>query len=132
METSPESRLGAGVEKSIRSCSVARAGDFGFPVLRLLHSSSKDGMTFGGVKGMTGFRIDFGRTWAICKHVSQGNASGRAQMGINTFMALADVSVSASRPPGPRLLPLDFFFAAACPSCARCRAAMSVVAFAGT
>lgn len=46
-----------------------------------------------------------------------------------TFAAFAEVSVNASRPPGPILFPRDFFFAAErFLPCSACRAAMSVVA----
>jgi Na+/H+ antiporter NhaB len=53
-------RLGAGVEKSIRSSSPASVfGDFLVLLLALLlRDSSKVGMALGGVRGMVGFRID--------------------------------------------------------------------------
>ena len=56
----PESRLGAGVEKSMsKSSATFFVGDLvlsGF----FLRSSSNEGITFGGVSGTAGFRIDFG------------------------------------------------------------------------
>lgn len=53
---------GPGVEKSMSRPSAGFfPGDLDFPLVGLrLRDVSKDGMTFGGVRGTVGFRIDFG------------------------------------------------------------------------
>ena len=64
----PSCLFGPGVEKSIsRSSAAPLVGDLPFPVLRF-RNSSKDGIAFGGVSGIVGFRIDLIGKGAVVYH----------------------------------------------------------------
>lgn len=127
--SAPFCLFGPGVEKSMRSSSAfCLLGDLPLPVLRF-RSSSNVGIAFGGVSGIAGLRMDLIWNGVEIYPWSTQSIGNNLSRRILTLMAFADVSVNASRPPGPMLFPRDFFFAAArlLPCSAR-RAAMSVVA----
>lgn len=118
-------RDAAGVEKSMSSSSALDLAGDRFRVLRC-RNSSNDGMTLGGVKGIAGFKIDL--IWIVASIYTVVSRAQRSDCSCRTFVAFPDVSLSASNPPGPRLLPRDFFFSSDCALSARCSPAMSVVA----
>ena len=112
----PVTGAGAGVEKSIRSPICAFAAPTLFLGLRLagvFRDSSKEGMRRGGERGTVGLRIDFrGNTAADCAQ-SYGMSVTHLRNDIEsdslTFRLFPVAALSASSPPGPRLLLRSFF-----------------------
>ena len=107
----------AGVEKSIKSPICAFVAPTLFLGLRLagvFRDSSKEGMRRGGERGTVGLRIDFrGNTAAdyvqkttSVSHIFEHQNEMRVLL---TFRLFPVASLSASSPPGPRLLLRNFF-----------------------